>query len=175
MNAIGISELWLIIISLLGAPPVGITLPNQPAPDPEADAARFQTVTNQLDSGGVVHAYVSVDGDLTAIAGYANSLLTELRKMESGVPEVNVPALLRVTGLDAVSAMGFSSVRTEDGFRNKIYIHNGLQADAVRCKLSNSFGGHILTAQLYTHTHIRCAAYGKWSGSQVLWTLSQSA
>ena len=123
MNAIGISELWLIIISLLGAPPVGITLPNQPAPDPEADAARFQTVTNQLDSGGVVHAYVSVDGDLTAIAGYANSLLTELRKMESGVPEVNVPALLRVTGLDAVSAMGFSSVRTEDGFRNKTYIH----------------------------------------------------
>ena len=44
-------------------------------------------------------------------------------KIEPGVPAVNVPALLRVTGLDAVSAMGFSSVRTEDGFRNKTYVH----------------------------------------------------
>ena len=123
MNAIGLSELWLVIISLLGVPPVGVTLPNQPAPDPAADTARFQAVTSQLDPGGVVHAYVSVDGDLNAIAGYVNSMMTELRKMEPGVPEVNVPALLRVTGLDAVSAMGFSSVRTGDGFRNKTYIH----------------------------------------------------
>ena len=123
MNAIGLSELWLVIISLLGVPPVGITLPNQPAPDPAADAARFQAVTSQLDPGGVVHAYVSIDGDLTGIAGFVNSMMDEMRKMEAGVPEVNVPALLRVTGLDAVSAMGFSSVRTGDGFRNKIYIH----------------------------------------------------
>jgi len=123
MNAIGLSELWLVIISLLGVPPVGVTLPNQPAPDPAADAARFQAVTGQLDPGGVVHAYLSVDGDLKAIAGYVNSMMTELRKMEPGVPEVNVPALLRVTGLDAVSAMGFSSIRTGDGFRNKTYIH----------------------------------------------------
>ena len=123
MNAIGLSELWLVLLSLLGAPPVGITLPNQPAPDPAADAARFQAVTGQLDPGGVVHAYVSVDGDLTAIAGYVNSMMDEFRKIEPDVPAVNVPALLRVTGLDAVSAMGFSSVRIEDGFRNKTYIH----------------------------------------------------
>ena len=123
MNAIGFSELWLVLISLLGTPPVGVTLPNQPAPDPAADAARFQVVTGQLDPGGVVHAYVSVDGDLTAIGGYVNSMMGELRKVEPGVPEVNVPALLRVTGLDAVSAMGFSSVRTENGFRNKTYVH----------------------------------------------------
>ena len=123
MNAIGLSELWLVILSLLGTPPVGITLPDQPEPDPAADAARFQAVTAQLDPGGVVHAYVSVDGDLTGIAGYVNSMMGELRKIEPDVPPVNVPALLRVTGLDAVSAMGFSSVRTEDGFRNKTYIH----------------------------------------------------
>ena len=122
MNA-SFSELWLVLLSLLGTPPVGITLPNQPEPDPAADAARFQGVTAQLDPGGVVHAYVSVDGDLTGIAGYVNSMMGELRKIEPDVPPVNVPALLRVTGLDAVSAMGFSSVRTEDGFRNKTYIH----------------------------------------------------
>ena len=118
MNAIGLSELWLVLISLLGLP-VGITLPDQPLPDPAADAARFQAVTGQLDPGGVVHALVSVDGDLTAIGGYVNSMMDEMRKIEPGVPAVNVPALLRITGLDAVSALGFSSVRTEDGFRNK--------------------------------------------------------
>jgi len=123
MNAIGLSELWLVILSLLGTPPVGITLPDQPEPDPAADAARFQAVTAQLDPGGVVHAYVSVDGDLTGIGDYVNSMMGELRKIEPDVPPFNVPALLRVTGLDAVSAMGFSSVRTEDGFRNKTYIH----------------------------------------------------
>jgi len=121
---LGISEILLFLIPLLGsAPPVGITLPNQPAPDPAADAARFQAVTGQLDKGGVVHAYVSVDGDLTAIGGYVNSLMDELRKIEPDVPPVNVPALLKISGLDAISAMGFSSVRIEDGFRNKTYIH----------------------------------------------------
>ena len=76
MTMLGISEILLFLIPLLGsAPPVGITLPNQPAPDPAADAARFQAVTGQLDQGGVVHAYVSVDGDLTAIGGYVNSLM----------------------------------------------------------------------------------------------------
>ena len=123
MNAIGLQELWLVILSLLGTPPVGITLPNQPEPDPAADAARFQAVTAQLDPGGVVHAYVSVNGDLTGIGDYVNSMMGELRKIEPDVPLVNIPALLRVTGLNAVSAMGFSSVRTEDGFRNKTYIH----------------------------------------------------
>ena len=121
---LGISETLLFLIPLLGsAPPVGITLPNQPPPDPAADAARFQAVTGQLDQGGVVHAYVSVDGDLTAIGGYVNSLMGELRKIEPDVPPVNVPALLKISGLDAISAAGFSSVRIEDGFRNKTYIH----------------------------------------------------
>ena len=121
MNA-SLSELWLVLISLLGAPPVGITLPDQPLLDPRP-MPRAQAVTGQLDPGGVVHAHVSVDGDLTAIGGYVNSMMDEMRKIEPDALAVNVPALLRVTGLDAVSAMGFSSVRTEDGFRNKTYVH----------------------------------------------------
>ena len=53
---LGISEILLFLIPLLGSvPPVGISLPNP------ATAARFQAVAGQLDRGGVVHAYVSVD------------------------------------------------------------------------------------------------------------------
>ena len=119
----GSGELLLFLISLLGMPPVGITLPNAPEADPAADAARYQAVTGQLDEGGVVHAYISVDGDLTALAGFAKSYMDDLRPLASDVPKINLPALLRVTGLNAVSAMGISSIRTGDGFRNKTYFH----------------------------------------------------
>ena len=104
-------------------PNIGVTLPNAAPPDPAAEAARFETVSRQLDPGGVLYGYVSVDGDLTAIGGYVNSFKDELRKVERGVPPVNVPALLKITGLDAVSAVGFSSKSIGDGFRNKSFVH----------------------------------------------------
>ena len=123
MKAVGISEIWLVLISLLGAPPVGITLPNQPEPDPAAEAARFQAVTGHLDPGGLVYAYLSVDQDLSVIAEFVKSYMDDLRPLARDVPEINIPEILRVTGLDAVSALGVSSVRSGDGFRNKTYIH----------------------------------------------------
>ena len=123
MKAVGISEIWLVLISLLGAPPVGITLPNQPEPDPAAEAARFQAVTGHLDPGGPVYAYLSIDQDLSVIAEFVKSYMDDLRPLVRDVPEINIPEILRVTGLDAVSALGVSSVRSGDGFRNKTYIH----------------------------------------------------
>ena len=119
-----ISILTAFLLPLLGMMPgAAPTLPNQPPPDPAEEAARFATVSGQVDLGGVVFGYLSVDGDLTAIGGYANSFLEEMRKVQPDVPPVNVPALLKITGLDAISAAGFSSVATGDGFRNKTYIH----------------------------------------------------
>ena len=49
--------------------------------------------------------------------------MDDMRKFEQDVPQVDVPALLKVSGLDAISAAGASSVRIQDGFRNKIYLH----------------------------------------------------
>ena len=114
---------FLFLPALVVMPNIGVTLPNAAPPDPAAEAVRFATVSRQLDPGGVLYGYVSVDGDLTAIGGYLNSFMDELRKVEPGVPPVNVPALLKITGLDAVSAVGFSSKRIGDGFRNKSYVH----------------------------------------------------
>ena len=124
LSLLGLSEILLFLVPLLGvAPPIGVTLPNAAPPDPAAEAARFETVSRQLDPGGVLYGYVSVDGDLTAIGGSVNSFYDELRKVEPDVPTINVPALLKITGLDAVSAVGFSSKRIGDGFRNKTYVH----------------------------------------------------
>ena len=122
MNTASIALVFLAPLMLL-MPRVGVSLPDQPPPDPAADAARFQAVTSQLDPGGTVHAYVSVEGDLTAIGGFVKSFMDDMRKFEQDVPQVDVPALLKVSGLDAIAAAGASSVRIQDGFRNKIYLH----------------------------------------------------
>ncbi len=104
-------------------PNVGVTLPNQAPPDPVADAARFETVAKQLDSGGVLYGYVSVDGDLSAIGAYVKSFMDGMRPLASAVLQVDVPAILKVSGLDAISAVGFSSKSVEGGFRNKSYLY----------------------------------------------------
>ena len=115
--------LLAVILPLSGTIGAAPALPNQAPSDPAEEAARFASVTGQVDLGGVVFGYLSVDGDLAAIGKYANSFLEEMRKIQPDVPPVNVPALLKITGLDAISALGFSSVATADGFRNKTYVH----------------------------------------------------
>jgi hypothetical protein len=112
-----------VLLPLSGTIGAAPALPDQAPSDPAEEAARFASVTGQVDLGGVVFGYLSVDGDLTAIGEYVNSFLDEMRKVQPDVPPVNVPALLKVTGLDAISALGFSSVATGDGFRNKTYVH----------------------------------------------------
>lgn len=115
--------LLAVILPLSGTIGAAPALPDQAPSDPAEEADRFASVTGQVDLGGVVFGYLSVDGDLTAIGKYANSFLDEMRKIQPDVPPVNVPALLKITGLDAISALGFSSVATTDGFRNKTYVH----------------------------------------------------
>jgi hypothetical protein len=115
--------LLAVILPLSGTIGAAPALPDQAPSDPAEEAARFASVTGQVDLGGVVFGYLSVDGDLAAIGKYANSFLDEMRKIQPEVPPVNVPALLKITGLDAISALGFSSVATADGFRNKTYVH----------------------------------------------------
>ena len=109
--------------ALFMMPNVGVTLPNQAPPAPVADAARFETVAKQLDLGGVLYGYVSVDGDLSAIGAYVKSFMDGMRPLAHDVPQVDVPAILKVSGLDAISAVGFSSKSVEGGFRNKSYLY----------------------------------------------------
>ena len=115
----------LLIPAILIMSNFGITLPNQAPPDPAADAARFEAVSKHLDPGGPLYAYVSVDGDLTAIGDFVGSTLDEFRKVDPKVPfpPVDISRILKISGMDEVSAVGFSSMRIENGFRNKTYIH----------------------------------------------------
>lgn len=118
----------LILITLLG-----ISLPLAVVADPVSDKKRFDKVAGQLDLGGVLYGYVSVDGDLSGLAKFANSFMSGMKEIDKGVsshvPDVDVEALMKISGLDSISALGLSSIQTNQGFRNKVYLHapNGVK------------------------------------------------
>ena len=108
-------------------------MPAVAASDVVSDKQRFDEVAGQLDLGGVLYGYVSVDGDLSGLAKFVNSFMSGLKEIDKGVSphilDVDVEALLKISGLDSISALGLSSSQTEQGFRNKVYLHspNGLR------------------------------------------------
>lgn len=118
----------LILITLLG-----ISLPLAVVADPVSEKKRFDKVAGQLDLGGVLYGYVSVDGDLSGLAKFANSFMSGMKEIDKGVsshvPDVDVEALMKISGLDSISALGLSSIQTNQGFRNKVYLHapNGVK------------------------------------------------
>ena len=117
---------FALLLPVLGVfPNLGITLPDQAPPDPAAEAARFEAVAKQLDTGGVLYAYVGVDGDLEAIGKFAEDMIAQFRELNPGdIPfEIDVTTLLKISGLDAVSAVGMSSKRVGEVFMNKTYVH----------------------------------------------------
>ena len=101
--------------------------------NPNADKERFEEVADQLDLGGVLYGYVSVDGDLSGLAKFVNSFMSGMKEIDKGVsahiPDVDIEALMKISGLDSISALGLSSIQTDQGFRNKVYLHspNGLR------------------------------------------------
>lgn len=102
---------------------LGISLPLVASANPASDKIRFEEVSDQLDLSGVLYGYVSVDGDLSGLAKFINSFMSGMKEFEKNVPEVDVEALVKISGLDSISALGLSSIQTDQGFRNKIYLH----------------------------------------------------
>ena len=101
--------------------------------NPGSDKERFEEVADQLDLGGVLYGYVSVDGDLSGLAKFVNSFMSGMKEIDKGVsahiPDVDIEALMKISGLDSISALGLSSIQTNQGFRNKVYLHapNGVR------------------------------------------------
>ena len=94
--------------------------------DQSADASRYEAVAQQIDQGGVLYGYVSVDGDLSELAKFVNSFMSGIKEFDKSVPlvyEIDFEALMKISGLDSISALGLSSIQTNQGFRNKVYLH----------------------------------------------------
>ena len=118
---------------LILIPFFGVSSPAVAASVPASDKQRFDEVAEQLDLGGVLYGYVSVDGDLSGLAKFVNSFMSEMKEIDKGVTphimDVDVEALMKISGLDSISALGLSSIQINQGFRNKVYLHapNGVR------------------------------------------------
>ena len=125
------SFLSLALIALI--PCLSISLFPVVSANPASDKQRFEKVAEQLDLGGVLYGYVSVDGDLSGLAKLANSFMSDLKEIDKGIsahiPNIDIEALMKISGLDSISALGLSSIQTDQGFRNKVYLHapNGVR------------------------------------------------
>ena len=114
-------------------PCLSISLPPVVSANPASDKQRFEKVAEQLDLGGVLYGYVSVDGDLSGLAKLVNSFMSDLKEIDKGIsshiPDIDIEALMKISGLDSISALGLSSIQTNQGFRNKVYLHapNGVR------------------------------------------------
>ncbi len=107
----------------------GVSSSSETRANPASDKQRFEVVADQLDLGGVLFGYVSVEGDLSGLAKFINSFMTGMKEFDKGVPDVDIEALMKISGFDSISALGLSSIRTDQGFRNKVYLHapNGVR------------------------------------------------
>ena len=109
-------------------PFLGISLLSFASAKDGPDKQRFDEVAGQLDLGGVLYGYVSVDGDLSGLAKFVNSFMSGMKEIDKGVsahiPDVDIEALMKISGLDSISALGLSSIQTDQGFRNKVYLHS---------------------------------------------------
>ena len=112
---------------------LGISLLSVASANPGSDKQRFEEVADQLDLGGVLFGYVSVHGDLSGLAKFVNSFMSGMKEIDKGVSahilDFDIEALMKISGLDSISALGLSSIQTDQGFRNKVYLHapNGVR------------------------------------------------
>ena len=128
------------------APPAG----NSSAPPAEPSSAsqalatpadnnqsgHFATASKYLDLGGPFYGYVELDGDVDRLGEQVNEFYGAMADAGE-VPPVDMSEIIDELGIGKIAAIGASSVKTKNGFRNKtfFYIPDG------RSGLLNLLGG----------------------------------
>ena len=99
----------------------GATAPATALPK-ESQSAHFAEVSKYLDLGGPFYGYIDIDGDLSDLGAKVNEFYAAIA--ETGeVPPVDITEILNEIGLQKVQALGGSSIKTPEGFRNKTFLY----------------------------------------------------
>lgn len=125
------------VLSACGKP----TVPMAPNTSPY-----FEPVSERLELGGTVYAYVDVDGDAEEAAEFVISILRDsptLLKPELA-QRLSAEDLVRVIGLRNVHAIGLSSYRDDPLFHNRAFIHQSGKREG----LMRALGGEPSTFSL---------------------------
>jgi hypothetical protein len=103
---------------------------------PEQQSPNFEKVAQYLDLGGPVYGFLDVDGDVSRIAGQVQEMMALFKEEtteESEVPpwlaNLDLEAVLDLLGVGNIQAIGLSSYKEGDIFRNKSFVlmEDGLQ------------------------------------------------
>ncbi|MGK0185163.1 MAG: hypothetical protein ACI9R3_000938 [Verrucomicrobiales bacterium] len=99
-------------------------------------SAHFAAVSRHLDLGGPFYGYVELDGDVDRLGEHINEIYNAFADTGE-VPPVDVREIIKELGIGKIEALGASSIKTENGYRNKtfVYIPDG------RSGLLNLLGG----------------------------------
>ncbi len=88
--------------------------------------ALFDQVSKRLDVGGQLFGFVNVQGDYASLAAKAQEIYGQVIEMADGeIPlpsDLNVEGILKELGFGNISALGMSSIKVGDAFRNKIFL-----------------------------------------------------
>jgi hypothetical protein len=106
----------------------------------------FDAVSARLQLGGTVYAYADIEGDAERAADFLLTVLRDLPGLleEQGSHRVTAAALARILGLDQVLAIGLSSYRADDLYRNRGFVHH----TGARQGLLELFGGEPATFEM---------------------------
>ncbi len=114
-----ISSCWIVLglILLNGCASTRIV-------DKNHRSLHFEKTLRHLDLGGDFFLYSDVDGDLEKLAGVFDDVLKQISVAEPDLDlsKIHLAKLFKIVGLDHIKAVGLSSYKTEDGYRNNAFI-----------------------------------------------------
>ena len=112
---------WFIPFTIL----IASVCPSNADVLPENKQSRhFQAMHQHLDLGGVLYGYVEIDGDMEKLAEMGQEIFDAIRKINPrDFPlEVNFQRVLQATGLNGIKAIGASSYKDGEVYRNKVFL-----------------------------------------------------
>lgn len=106
---------------------------------PDHRSPHLEQVKPHLDFGGTMYAYLDIDGDVTELADKLDKIIDAARKFtpKGNEEEIDIPALFAALGFDNVDALGLSSYKDGEIYRNKAFLHHS----GPRAGLMKLFGG----------------------------------
>ena len=88
-------------------------------------SAHFAAVNRQLELGGVLYGYIDIDGDVASGGAALSQLAEKVAQMNpmAALARQDFAAIFQELGLTELKAIGLSSVRAGDGFRNRVFFY----------------------------------------------------
>jgi hypothetical protein len=90
----------------------------------ELRSRHFKVMNQHLDLGGILYAYVDIDGDAEKLVQMGQGFFDFARKADpQEFPiEMNFNRILKATGLDGIKGIGVSSYKNGSRFHNKLFV-----------------------------------------------------